>query len=579
MLDRTDPDRRVRHLAAAAREPDEALAVLLEEAAERAMRRGGYAAETSFLIEAAHLTPARSERARRLLRAATAALNAGLPHRAEALLEQARPGLEDPLLETDAMRLDGQLQVPLGDPPAAAARLLAAAHALEAIGQTSMREALLEALDACVVSQHFTRGVSPQQVARAALATRDEAADPPTFSDLLLDGIAFAFVSDYAQAMPAFQRVTQMMRAEPLSRDDLARWYLCFAITHELFDDAGYNAWVSRLERHARDVGALIVLQVVLLARAKQEMRAGEFAKAEMSHDEVVEVTRLVGGPPEFYELLKVNVYAWRGQDAETRAAAKPLREVAAAIGAAAVVNVSDLAIATLELGRGRYAEALAAIEPVVAEQQVGWTCLGLAIAIEAAARMDEHDRAAGYVADLEQRAVAAGTDWALGQLARCRALVADDADAEDLYLEAIARLASTSVVTELAQARLAYGEWLRRQNRQIDARTVLRAAHDAFDAMGAEGFAARARSELAATGEKIARRAAGPVLDLTSQESLAARLAATGATNAEIATRMFISANTVDYHLRKVYRKLGIRSRRELASAVSPLDSRGAER
>ena len=155
---------------------------------------------------------------------------------------------------------------------------------------------------------------------------------------------------------------------------------------------------------------------------------------------------------------------------------------------------------------------------------------------------------------------------------------MADDSDAEDLYREAIARLESTTIVTELAQARLAYGEWLRRQKRRIDARVQLRAAYDAFAAMGVEAFAARARSELAATGEKVRRRVAGPVTDLTPQEAQVARLAATGATNAEVAAQMFISTSTVDYHLRKVYRKLGISSRRYLANAIPPLDSPGAE-
>lgn len=574
MLDRTDPDRRVQHLAAAAREPDEAIAVQLEAAAERSMSRGGYAAETSFLVDAAHLSPMPRDRARRLLRAATAAMNAGLPLRALALLQQARPGLEDPLLVTDAMRLDGRLHVPL-DPPAAPARLLAAAHALAAVDPTLMRAAFLEALEACTVSQHLTSGTSPQDVAHAALATRDAAADPPMLSDLLLDGFAFVFLSDYARAVPILQEVAQMIRAGSLSRGDLARWYqLCFVITIELFDDASYIACVSRVEEYAREAGALIVLQIVLLARAKQEIRAGQFAEAEMTYDEVADVSRLVGVSPEFYEALKAELLAWRGREAETRAAAKPLRDIAVAAGAASGVNIADLTIATLELGLGRYAEALATIEPVVANQQVGWTCSGLAIAIEAATRMNDRDSAARYLANLEQRAVAAGTDWALGQLARCRALVADDTDAEDLYLEAITRLVSTSVITELAQARLSYGEWLRRQNRRTGAREMLRAAHDAFDAMGAEGFAARARAELTATGEKVPRRAAGPILVLTSQEAQAARLAAVGATNAEIATRMYISANTVDYHLRKVYRKLGLTSRRELRNVVSALDA-----
>jgi DNA-binding CsgD family transcriptional regulator len=579
VIDGTDPDRRVRHLAAAAQEPDEELARQLEEAAERAASRGGYAAEASFLFEAANVSPAPGERARRLLRAATAALNAGLPQRAEALLEKARPGLEDPVLVTEAMRLDGRLRVPLADPASAPARLFAAARALESIDLSLARAAYLEALDASIVSQHMTAGVSPQDIARAALATRGAVTGPPTLSDLLLDGTALLFVSDFKNAMPLLQLAASVMRDEPIARDDLARWFnLGLVIANELCDDATYNAWVSRVEHHARAVGALIVLQVALIGRAKQEMRAGQFAAAELTHDEVVEITRLVGGPPEFYELLKIDVYAWRGDESQTGAAATPLRELAAAIGTAAVVNNADISIATLELGFGRYAEALAAIESLVTNQPPGWTSLVLPIAVEAAARAGQPDRAAQYLDDLRRRATASGTDWALGQLARCRALLADDADAEDLYLEAIARLEQTTIATELAQARLAYGEWLRRQKRKIDARVQLRTAYDAFAAMGAEGFAARAHAELAATGVKVRRRVAGPVTDLTPQEAQAARLAATGATNPEIAAQMFISANTVDYHLRKVYRKLGISSRRYLANAIPPLDSPGAE-
>src|SRR5205823_7286045 len=244
--------------------------------------------------------------------------------------------------------------------------------------------------------------------------------------------------------------------------------------------------------------------------------------------------------------------------EARFRPAATPLRELAAAVGTAAVVNNTDISIATLELGLGRYPQALAAIESVVDNRQPG-RCLGLAIAVEAAARSGHRDLAARYLDDLQQRATASGTNWGLGQLARCRALVADDADAEALYLEAIARLELTTIATELAQARLSYGEWLRRQNRRIEAREPLRAAFNAFATMGAEGFAARARAELAATGERIRRRVAGPVTDLTPQEAQVARLASAGATNPEIAAQMFISPNTVDYHLRKVYRKLGI--------------------
>ncbi|MGO9836631.1 MAG: LuxR C-terminal-related transcriptional regulator [Polyangiaceae bacterium] len=558
---------------------DEELARQLEDAAVRAASRGGYAAEVSFMLEAASASPARGDQARRLLLAATAAFNAGSHDRAEALLEQARPNLEDPVLVTEAKRLDGRLSIGFADPRSAPARLLTAARELESLEPSLACGAYLEALEACSVSEHFTAVVSPEDVARAALEMLRAATDPPTLSDLLLRGVASLFLSDFSEAMPLLQRAVSIMRDEPMAPEDLARWFhLGIMITADLFDDESFDAWVTRIEQHARHFGAWMMLQVVLLGKGRHEVRTGQLTAAELTYDEAVEVAKLVGGPSEFFELLKADVFAWRGDESRTRAMAKPLREMGSAVGNAQAVNVADLAIAILELGSGRYPEALAAVEPLVANQQLGWTCLGLATAVEAAARTNQAERAARYLADLEERATAAGTDWALGQLARCRALVADDSDAEDLYLEAIVRLESTTIATELAQARLNYGEWLRRRNRQTEARVVLHAAHDAFDTMGAKSFAARARAELAATGDNISRRAQRPVMDLTPQGAQAARLAATGATNAEIATRTFISANTVDYHLRKVYRKLGITSRRELAGTLAVLASPGSE-
>ena len=220
-------------------------------------------------------------------------------------------------------------------------------------------------------------------------------------------------------------------------------------------------------ERQARADGALIVLQVVLLGRAKAELRAGRFMAAEMTYEEVVDITRAVGGPPEFYEMLKCDLYAWRGQEDEARAAAAPLREAAAAIGSAAAVGIADLAMATLDLGAGRYADALRVVEPMAEDNLPGWTCLALPIAVEAAARSGDFKRANEYLSRFRDRTAGADAAWARGQLARCQALLADDSEAEGLFLEAIRLLDTTTVTTEANQARLAYGEWLRRQNRQ----------------------------------------------------------------------------------------------------------------
>jgi DNA-binding CsgD family transcriptional regulator len=574
ILDRADPERRVRHLAAAAREPDATLALELEEAGLRAARRGGYSAEASLLLEAAHLSPASDDRARRLLGAAKASLHGGMPHRAEALLEQAFPDLHDPLLRAEAMLLDGTLRTPLADPPSAPARLVAAAEALVPLDPELARQAFLEALTACTTAQRFTVGTTTEDVARAALATIKHGAED-TLAASLLEGTARLFTSDYSRAMPILHKANAVLRSGDVTRAEVLQWYnLVLTLTNELTDDETYNAWVAHAEQQARADGALIVLQVVLLARAKAELRAGRFMVAEMTYDEVVEVTRAVGGPPEFYEMLKCELYAWRGQEHEARAAAAPLREAAAAIGSAAAVMIVDLAIATMELGAGRYANALRVVEPMADDILPGWTCLALPVAVEAAARSGNIERAAGYLSKLRARSTASDTKWARGQLARCRAMLADDSEAEALHLEAIRMLESTSVITEAGQAKLAYGEWLRRHSRRVDARVQLRRAYDWFSDIGAQGFAARARAELEATGERVSSRSVNARTNLTPQEAQAARLAATGATNAEIAAQMYISANTVDYHLRKVYRKLGVASRRELRNLVPAVDA-----
>jgi DNA-binding CsgD family transcriptional regulator/tetratricopeptide (TPR) repeat protein len=564
----SDPDRRLLHLAAAAHGPDEALAAELEAAGARAARRGGYAAEASVVLEAANLSPSSDQRARRLLRAATAALDAGLPHRAKAVLEQARADLHDPLQTAEAIRLEGRLSAPLSRPSAAPKRLYEAAKMLLPLDRGLARVAFLEALEASVVAQHLTVGVTPAEIAAAALATNGPAARDTT-ADLVLEATAHLFLSDFDEAIALLQRAVPSLRAGSVGREEPMRWFnLILSLANESCDDATYNAWIDTLEQRARADGALIALQEVLLGRAGSDMRAGRFRAAELAYDESIEVTRIIGGFPEFYQQLKADLYAWRGQEQEARAAAKRLRELALAAGTAAAATFADIAVGTLELGIGRYEDALTAVEPAVEHNMPGWTCLALPIAIEGAARSGRTEVARRHVDALAARAIPSGTDWALGQLARCRALV-DDVQAEKHHREAIERLARTAMTVQLAQARLAYGEWLRREHRRVEARAELRAAHDMFSTMGAEAFAGRARAELLATGERVQRRGVHARQELTAQEARAARLAADGATNAEIAAQMFISANTVDYHLRKVYRKLDVSSRRELSRVL----------
>jgi DNA-binding CsgD family transcriptional regulator len=239
-------------------------------------------------------------------------------------------------------------------------------------------------------------------------------------------------------------------------------------------------------------------------------------------------------------------------------------------------------ASALLYNGLGRYEEAL------VAAQQAGenpheflFSTLALAELIEAAARSGKPESAVGALRRLSEHTRASGTHWALGVEARSRALLSDDEAAERLYREAIDQLARTCVRLELARAHLLYGEWLRRQRRRLDAREQLRHAHTLFTDFGMEAFAERARAELEATGEHARKRTVETRDDLTPQEAQISRRASDGATNQEIAAQLFISPSTVDYHLRKVFRKLGVKSRHQLKQhliqARAPINPAGS--
>jgi DNA-binding CsgD family transcriptional regulator len=362
-------------------------------------------------------------------------------------------------------------------------------------------------------------------------------------------------------------KAADVLRSGEVSREEIVKWFnFGLVVTNDLWDDTAFERWARRVEDRARAEGALLALRLALIGLTKAEVRAGHFVAAEALYDEMIEVTRAMGDFVEFYSLLKADLYAWRGEGDATRAMAGALREAGSAIGSDTAICFADAALATLALGEGNYAEALAAARRLTDEPLLCWTSQGLYIAIEAAVRLGKLDVAQRNLESLRERAEATNSAWALGQLARSRALVAgDDPAAEPFYREAIDRLGETSVATELALAHLIYGEWLRRQKRRVDARHQLREAYDMLSSMGADAFAQRAQRELSATGERVRSRSLPEVGDLTSQEAQVARLAADGATNSEIAATMFISANTVDYHLRKVFRKLGISSRRSL--------------
>jgi DNA-binding CsgD family transcriptional regulator len=360
--------------------------------------------------------------------------------------------------------------------------------------------------------------------------------------------------------------------------DQLIRW-VQFAIfaTRALWDDEAHRSLSARLAQASRERGALMWLGVALKARATDEVWAGRFDAAELELADAVDVTLAAGEHPMSIAMMSLEVDAIRGRDAETRASARTVVRDAGGLGSGSAALFAHHALLVLDLGAGAYRDAL---DHAVATMtgRVGCGHQVLADVVEAAVRGGDPELARVTVDRLTERARASGTPWAMGLLARCQALLAGD-DAEPMYAEAIALLGSTRMAVELARTHLLYGEWLRRQKRKIDARDQLRTAHDMFVGMGAEAFADRARHELLATGERVRKRSVETSRDLTSQEEHVARLAAAGDTNAEIAARLFIGSSTVEYHLRKVFRKLSITSRRQLKAAFDSVGTESSRR
>jgi DNA-binding CsgD family transcriptional regulator len=564
-----EPERWVHHACAIADGPDEDLAAHLETAALRAQDRGGYAAEASLMTQSGEFTVDPRLRCERFLRAADAALNAGAPQRFERLLSRARSGLVDPLLRAEAEHLEGRSLVSF-NPGRGAAALLSAARQFLKLDRSRARSVLLEAMDAYAISQHLTIGTSGVEIAETALATRSSPI-PSRVCEVFLDSMSLLVATGYVESVDVMREAARLMRDGAVATDDLVKLH-AFGnhITNELMDERSYATWVTRVVNSARKQGALIALQVTLVALAVHEVRSGHFSAAEANYAEVLEVTAAVGGPVEIYRALNAELLAWRGDEEGLSSAAQIMIKVGTATGSVATTASAYRAVAIAALGAGRYGEAFQAAEHVTRNRTIGAFSLTLPILIEAGVRSGHRAAAEQALAELTIRARASATPWALGLLSRSEALLAEDTQAGPLFEAAIRHLEQTSVATDLATTRLAYGEWLRRQNRRIDARNELRQAYEAFASMGAQRFAERARVELLATGERTRRRTEVTMGNLTPQESQIAKMASRGATNPEIAAQLFLSTSTVDYHLRKVYRKLGITSRRQLERALA---------
>ena len=566
----TDPDRGAWHRAHAAVGVDEAVAAELERSADRARSRGGAAAAAAFLARAAELTPDPADRGRRALAAAQAKFDAAAADAALDLLATAELAPLDEFQRAWLERLRAEITFARTRGSDAPALLLDAARRLESLDAAMARETHLEAITAAMFAGRLGDGPRVREAAEAAQAA-PAARQPPRALDLLLDGLATRFTEGYAAGLPPLRRALDEFRdVDGLSAGD-ARWlWLGCRLAQDLWDDELWYVLATRGLRVARETGALGVLPIAATYRAALHVQAGEFGAASSLIAEADAMTHATGMAPLKYAALMMA--AWRGNEAEAVELFEAGRLEATARGEGMGLRVKEWARALLYNGCGRYGEALEAARRGCDEDDIGlfaWACVEL---IEAGVRCGDTDAASAALDRLSERTQASGADWALGIEAGSRALLSDGQDAEPLYREAVERLARTRGVVHLARARLLYGEWLRRENRRVDAREQLRAAREMFSDIGAEGFAERARHELLATGETARKRTDDARVVLTPQEAHIARLARDGLSNPEIGAQLFISPRTVQYHLRKVFQKLDITSRNQL-SRVSASD------
>ena len=558
-----DPDRRAWHLAEAASGPDEQVADELERSAGRARDRGGLAAAAAFLERAAVLTPDRARRARRLLAAAAAKRDAGAPDAALGLLAAIEVGALDELGRARVELLGAQVALEQSRGADAGRQLLGAARRLHDLDRDLARETYLELLGPAMVRDLEL----PGGVLEAAAAARaaPSAADPPRAVDVMLDAFAARLTDGYAAAAPAMQRALGLLLALDPAGDEVRRWLFLASgrasavLAVEVWDAASFRALMGRQARFARETGALTQLRFALSLLARSQILAGELQAAALCIDEERVLGEVTGSRS--FGNAEMTLAAWRGKEAR----ASELIDAGSQEAAARGWKVNALASAVLHNGLGRHDLARDVAWGAFKDDPIGDGPFLVPELAESASRTGERALLGAAREWLCERTRAVSSEWARGIEARIRALLSDGEPAEPFYLESIERLARTPARVELARSRLLYGEWLRRERRRVDARAQLQTAHEALESMGVEAFAERARRELLATGQKARERRPETRDELTAQETQIARLARDGLSNPEIGTRLFISPRTVQYHLRKIFIKLGINSRAQL--------------
>jgi DNA-binding CsgD family transcriptional regulator/tetratricopeptide (TPR) repeat protein len=561
-----DPDRRAWHLAAAATEPDDDIASELEQSAGRAQARGGLAAAAAFLQRSVELTNQTGEQPRRALTAAQVCLHAGDFDAAFRMLAAAEASPLDDLQSARAELLHGQIGFASGVGGDAPQMLLRAAKRLEALDPELARETYLDAWGAALFAGSFASAGSLLEVSRAALSAPRR--DPPRAADLLLDGLATLVAEGRTAAVPRLREATNAFASDEVTREENFRWgWLATVPAAELWDEESWHAINVQALRRARVAGALVRLPLDLTALAVLVTWRGDLATAAAAIEEAETVMEVTGThiPPYSAMLLA----CFRGRERDARALVESTLEFANVSRQGFGVQYANWVAAVLWNGLGRYDAALSAARDAVPDDLFlsGWALPEL---VEAAAKAGEPQTAREAYDRLQaMTAAAAESNWAAGIEARSRALVSEGDAAESAYRQAIELLGRTRLRPEAARSHLLYGEWLRVASRRVDAREQLHAAHELFVADGMEAFAERTRTQLVSTGVKLRRVVAGERDQLTAQEAQIARLARDGLSNPEIAARLFLSPRTVEWHLRKIFTKLAVSSRRELRDVL----------
>jgi DNA-binding CsgD family transcriptional regulator len=560
----TDPDRRAWHRAHAAIAPDEEVAGELIDSASRAQGRGGIAAAAAFLERAVTFTPDPGERASRALTAAQMKLGAGDLSAAGSLLAVADAGPLDELGHARAQLVHAQIAFDARRGSDAPPLLSRAAQRLESLDAELARETHLKALVAVIYAARLATDPAPADVARAALST-PLGPEPLPGKQLLLLGLATRLTDGYAAAAPT---LTAALRAYLAEERHLDRSWVAYSLAAmDLWDD---NAWLelasSQAER-ARATGTLILLPFALDYLAAFHIHAGDLSLASALLEEAQSLD--LGVRAETLPYIPLRLAAWRGDVSTALNLVEVMIGGANSRGEGCAVTAAEYSTAILYNGLGEYELAFEAAQKAAAADEIATSSWALSELVEAAARSGRQEIARESLDQLRERTGASGTAWAKGAAARASALLEDGESAEHLHREGIEALGQSRMAAHLARARLSYGEWLRRENRRVDAREQLRQAYDVFATMGADGFADRARRELLATGEKVRKRRDDTRDELTPQQKQIARLARDGRTNPEIGAELYISHRTVEWHLRQVYTKLGIDSRKGLRGAL----------